>query len=127
MNPSTSNGLKMYQTATKARETRLNPRIKNKKEFMDAMKSDAVSFGRGSVVSNLRFEDKIYDILVDVESLDVEKVRSFTSQYLYERNSSDVPPGDHNMRMYDINPAEDNEDKARLYKRVKMNMIGERI
>ena len=31
------------------------------------------------------------------------------------------------MRMYDINPAEDNEDIAIFYKIVKMNMIGERI
>ena len=40
INPTTSNGLKMYQSATTARETLLNPKIKTKKEFLDAMVSD---------------------------------------------------------------------------------------
>ena len=77
INPSTSNGLKMYQTATKTRDTLLNPRIKNKKEFMDAMKSDAVSFGWGSLINNVIVGTKTCKILVDVQELDVIKVRSF--------------------------------------------------
>ena len=73
LNSSTSNGLKMYQTAVKARETRLNARIKNKKECMDAMKPDFVSIGCGSVISNVTVGNETYNILVDVQTLDEKK------------------------------------------------------
>ena len=81
INPSTSTGLKMYQIATAKRDTLLNPRIKSKKEFLDAMTSDSVSFGWGKFVNKITVGTDEYSILSDVQKLDIDKVRSFTSQF----------------------------------------------
>ena len=127
INPSTSNGLKMYQMATTKRDPLLNPRIKSKKEFMDAMASDSVSFGWGKLINNVKVGDQTFSILKDVQKLNLDKVRSFTSQYLYQANSDVVPPADHNMVMFDIDPENVETDKIIFYARVRMNMIGTRI
>ena len=127
INPSTSTGLKMYQIATAKRDALLNPRIKTKKDFLDAMTSDSVSFGWGKFVNKIRVGAQEFSILSDVQKLDVEKVRGFTSQFLYARLSTAAPPSNHNRVMYDIDPENNDGDKEIFYARVRMNMIGERI
>ena len=127
INPSTSNGLKMYQNATAKRDPLLNPRIKSKKEFLDAMKSDAVSFGWGTLINKIDVAGTEYSILSDVQKLDVDKVRAHMSKYLYIRNSTQVPPDNCNMTLFDIDPDNVAADKVTFYARVRSNMIGERI
>ena len=69
----------MYQTATKARETRLNHRTKTAKDFMDAMKVSSGSFRWGSVLSNITVGANTYYFLRDVKDLDTENVRAYTA------------------------------------------------
>ena len=81
INPTTSNGLKMSQSATNARSTLLNPKIKTKKEFLDAMASDSARFGWGSLINQVGVGGESYSILKDVQKLDVDKVRQHTSKF----------------------------------------------
>ena len=127
INPTTSNGLKMYQSATNARSTLLNPKIKTKKEFLDAMASDSARFGWGSLINQVGVGGESYSILKDVQKLDVDKVRQHTSKFLYQDNSTDVPPENHNMTLFAIDPENNNNHKNIYYARVKINMIGQRI
>jgi hypothetical protein len=127
INPTTSNGLKMYQSATTARETLLTPKIKTKKEFLDAMASDSARFGWGSLINQVVVGGESFSILKDVQKLDVDKVRQHTSKFLYQDNSTDVPPENHFMTLFAINPENDNNHKNIFYARVKINMIGQRI
>ena len=50
---------------------------------MDTMKSDEVSFGWGSLINNVIVVTKTCKILVDMQELDVNKGRSFTSQFYF--------------------------------------------
>ena len=102
--PTTSNGLKMYQSATTARETLLNPEIKTKKEFLDVMVSDSARFGWSSLINNVNVGGKSFSILKDVQKPDVDKVRRYTSKYLYMQNSTELPPADHGLVLYEIYP-----------------------
>ena len=126
INPSTSKGLKLYQAATKERETLLNPRIKNQKEIMDAFKTDAVNFAWGDLINNVKVDGYRYSILHHLQQLSVDKVRAFTCRYLYNWNERVVPPDDSRV-LYDIYPKKDPVDREIFFKRVRINMIGLRI
>ena len=129
INPSKTNGLKMYQMATKERDTPLNPKVKSKKEFMDAMNSDSVSFGWGKMINAIPtgVGTETCSILKDVQKLNVSKVRAYTSQYLFQRNSTVEPPPNHDRKAFAIHPDTNDPDKQIFYARVRINMIGERI
>ena len=115
--------------ATKARDTLLTPKAKSKKEFIDAMISDSVSFGWGAVINSIPYGDgtNTGSILRDIQKVTIADVRKYTSQFLYQPNSNDVPPEDYDMSVFPILPDQNPNEKDIFYARVRINMIGERI
>ena len=132
INPATTNGLKLYQAATEERDESelLSLKIASASQFIDAMKSDATRFGWGKLISKVSVEldGTMYEknILQDFKSLSIEKVRiHMNSVFKAKAGSGVVPTGD--LKMFDIDPAADANDKKIFFLRVRSHMIGLRI
>ena len=129
INPATQTGLKLYQAATEEREDSelLSLKIADAKQFMDAMKSDAAKFGWNKLTSTIEVGGDKYDILKDFRHLSVEKVRVAMNWVYEDRDAPSpvVPVGD--LVMYDIDPANENQDRPVFYARVRANIIGLRL
>jgi hypothetical protein len=129
INPATTTGLKLYKTATAARDDsqQLNPKIGNSKEFIDAMQYDSAKFSWGQLISKVEIEgsnDK-KDILLDFRELSIKNVRQFMGKVYFNKDGSNVP--DTASQAFDIDPASDDDDKKIFFKRVRSDMIAHRI
>jgi hypothetical protein len=129
INPATTNGLKLYQSATANRsdDEKLTTSIAKQKEFIDAMKQDATQYSWGILTSQITDGTVKSDILRDFKSLTVDKVRTFTNNIFHHRTSTDLPTTPTNPTMFDIDPATIPEDRKIFYQRVRANIIGLRI
>jgi hypothetical protein len=65
INPSTSNGLKLYQAATASRteSDKIDTTITNQKAFLDAMKDDATQFAWGILTARIKIGNSNKNIL----------------------------------------------------------------
>ena len=137
INPSNSNGLKLYQAATAARDEAdlLSLKIANATQFIDAMKEDATKFAWGKLTASVEETISVpgtgakkvkRDVLRDFKHLTVNKVRIHMNKVFESKTpSTNVPTS--SLKMFDIDPANDTDDKDTFYLRVRANMIGLRI
>ena len=126
INPTTSNGLKLYQAATAVRSdtAKLTATISKSKEFLDAMRDDSAKFGWGTLVSNIGTDKK--QILHDFKDLSLSIVRKSMNPIFYSRTETELPPTKKPI-MFNIDPLNDETDKVIFFKRVRANMIGQRL
>jgi hypothetical protein len=128
INPTTSNGLKLYQAGTAARSdtSKLSATIAKSKFFLDAMRDDATKFGWGMLISNIGSNN--LQILHDFKDVKLNEVRGEMNAIFHKRNDkTTLPPNDKNPNMFAIDPATNDSDKIIFYQRVRANMIGQRI
>ena len=128
INPATTTGLKLYQSATADRsdESRLSLSIAKSSQFLDAMKADATKFSWGKLTSTISIEGSNRDILKDFKHVDVEKVRlRMNPVFKHRTDVAALPTGD--LVAFAIDPAVDDADKPIFYSQVRANMIGLRI
>jgi hypothetical protein len=126
INPTTTNGLKLYQAATISRSdaSKLTATIAKSKDFLDAMRDDSAKFGWGTLISNIGVDKK--QILHDFKELSLVTVRKAMNPIFFHRTSTDLPPAK-KPNMFAINPSSNDDDKIIFFKRVRANMIGQRI
>ena len=126
INPTTSNGLKLYQAATTSRSdaSKLTATIAKSKEFLDAMHDDSAKFGWGTLISNVGDDKK--QILHDFKELSLITVRKAMNPIFFDRANTDLPPAK-KPNMFSIDPLSNDDDKIIFFKRVRANMIGQRI
>ena len=132
INPTSSNGLKLYQAGTADRDDSdlLTLKIVKSEQFIDAMKTDATKFSWGKLIATI--EETVDGttvkraILTDFKDLKVEKVRVHMNKVFESKTpSTTVPTG--SLKMFEIDPAANDDDKKTFYLRVRANMIGLRI
>jgi hypothetical protein len=126
INPTTSNGLKLYQAATSIRsdDSKVTATIAKSKEFLDAMRDDSAKFGWGTLIANIGPNKK--HILHDFKDLTLNIVRTTMNPIFFDRTSTDLPPSS-KPNMFTIDPINSQDDKAIFFKRVRANMIGQRL
>lgn len=128
INPGTSNGIKMFNAATQSRDTdeKMQLKVSKSKEFIEAMKDDANAYCWGILTASIEIDGEKYDILKDFPKLNVESVRKSMGKTFYSK-SDEIPTVYTQNRMFDIDPADDEEDRKVFHDRVRANMIGQRI
>jgi hypothetical protein len=127
INPSTSNGLKLFTTGTAPRKDKLNATLANSKPFLEAMRDDSADFGWGILISNIKVNGVKKQILENFTDLDVDKVRISMNPIFFHRTSTDLPPTKNKPKMFSIDPVNNEQDRPIFYSRVRANMIGMRI
>jgi hypothetical protein len=127
INPSTSNGLKLFTAGTAPRKDKLNATLANSKPFLEAMRDDAADFGWGTLISNIIVNGVKKNILENFNDLDIDKVRLSMNPIFYHRTSTELPPTKNKPKMFAIDPLNNEEDRSIFYARVRANMIGMRI
>jgi hypothetical protein len=127
INPSTTNGLKLFTAGTVARKEKLNATLSNSKPFLEAMRDDAADFGWGILISNVLVDGNKKQILENFNDLDVEKVRKFMNPTFFHRTDTNLPPTKNKPPMFTIDPINNEDDRKIFYNRVRANMIGMRI
>jgi hypothetical protein len=128
INPTTSNGLKLYQAGTTARAdtSKLSATISKSKSFLEAMRDDATKYGWGMLISNIGNNN--LQILHDFKDIKLKDVREEMNPIFHLKDDkTTLPPNDKNPNMFSIDPATDETDKVIFYQRVRANMIGQRI
>ena len=128
INPMTTNGLKLYQAATAKRDESdlLTTKISTARQFIEAMKEDATKFSWGKLTSTVVVGTEEKDILEDFKDISVEKVRLRMNSIFYSRTDTTLPTL-RSLKMFDIDPANNDGDKPIFYARVRANIIGLRI
>jgi hypothetical protein len=127
INPSTTNGLKLFTSGTVARKEKLNATLSNSKPFLEAMRDDSADFGWGILISNVLVDGAKKQILENFNDLDVDKVRKFMNPVFFSRTDTNLPPSKNKPSMFEIDPINDEDDRKIFYARVRANMIGMRI
>jgi hypothetical protein len=127
INPTNSNGLKLYQAGTAAREeaSKVSATITKSKTFLEAMRDDATKFGWGMLISNIG--DNNHQILHDFKDINLKMVRLSMNPIFFDRTNTTTLPPEKKPNMFDIDPATVPGDKAIFFQRVRANMIGQRI
>ena len=127
INPTNSNGLKLYQagTAARAETSKVSATITKSKTFLDAMRDDATKFGWGMLISNIG--DNNHQILHDFKDINIKMVRLSMNPIFFDRTNTTTLPSEKKPNMFDIDPATEPRDKAIFFQRVRANMIGQRI
>ena len=139
INPTTANGLKLYQAATAERDDadKVSLKVGEAKKFLECMRDDAAKFCWGKLTRITRGTGTAavtLDILEDFRHLDLDKVRLHMNgvfhqdpQVLATAGTTPSIPTGANPTMFDIDPASDNNHKKIFYNRVRANMIGLRL
>ncbi len=131
INPATTQGLKLWQAATASRDDadKLVLKISKAKEFIDAMKQDAAQFSWGTLTSQINDgTNDLKDLIRDARVLTLDHVRGTMKTVFQTPNAGDALSTTHNNpTMFDIDPANNANDRPVFYKRVRANMIGLRI
>jgi hypothetical protein len=127
INPSTSNGLKLFTAGTAPRKDKLDATLANSKPFLEAMRDDAADFGWGTLISNIDINGEKKNILENFTDLDVDKVRISMNPVFFDRSSQNLPPTKNKPKMFAIDPVNTETDRPIFYARVRANMIGMRI
>ena len=127
INPSTSNGLKLFTSGTMPRKDKLNATLANSKPFLEAMRDDAADFGWGTLISNIEINGEKKNILENFTDLDVDKVRISMNPVFFHPSSKELPPTKNKPKMFAIDPVTKESDRPIFYSRVRANMIGMRI
>ena len=127
INPTNSNGLKLYQagTAPRADTSKVSATISKSKAFLEAMRDDATKFGWGMLISNIGSEN--LQILHDFREVNLKMVRLTMNPIFYNRTNNTTLPPEKKPNMFDIDPSSQPDDKIVFFKRVRANMIGQRI
>ena len=126
INPTTSNGLKLYQAATAVRAdtAKVAATIAKSKEFLDAMRDDSAKFGWGTLIANIGPDKK--QILHDFKDLNLTIVRTAMNPIFFSRTNTDLPPSS-KPNIFAIDPSTNADDKIIFFKQVQANMIGQRL
>jgi hypothetical protein len=127
INPTNSNGLKLYQAGTAARSdtSKVSATISKSKAFLDAMRDDATKFGWGMLISNIGPDN--LQILHDFKDVNLKMVRLSMNSIFYDRTNTTTLPPEKKPNMFSINPSSETTDKIIFFQRVRANMIGQRI
>ena len=129
INPSDSTGLKLFQAATKPREDadRLSCKLTTAQEFVDAMKEDSQSFGWGLLIDTINDGTDLLSMLSDFDRITMEMVRNHMSDTFYDEDGEVIPDDYMAMEAFAIDPANNEDHRAIFFRRVRANMIGQRI
>jgi hypothetical protein len=127
INPTNSNGLKLYQAGTASRPdtSKVTATITKSKAFLDAMRDDATKFGWGMLISNIGPDN--LQILHDFKGITLKMVRLSMNPIFYSRTNNTTVPPEKKPDMFDIDPSTQPLDKIIFFNRVRANMIGQRI
>ena len=141
INPSSSTGSKLWKDAVSVSSSadKLNPRIQNATEVISTFRAHATTYGWGPLINKIPITvngvqlDK--KILRDHKHIKVDDVRRATSGIFYQQHVltgmnqvlPSIPPSNHSMNMFHINPATDPNHRVIFYNRVRANMIGLKI
>lgn len=129
INPSDSTGLKLFQAATKPRDDadRLSCKLTTAQEFVDAMKEDSQNYGWGLLIDTVSDGTDLLSILNHFDTIDLDLVRNHMSDTFYDENGEAIPDDYKAMVAFDIDPANEEDHQAIFFRRVRSNMIGQRI
>ena len=140
INPTTTNGLKLFTSGTATRDSKLDATLKHSKSFLEAMRDDATAFGWGVLTASVTLLDDAGNLLNDANGnpvkknilenfneLDVQKVCQFMNSIFHHRTNAALHSLTDKPNMFDIQPATNANDRAIFYKRVRANMIGMHI
>lgn len=133
INPATTQGMKLFVYATSPVDSKekLDLTIGKQVEIINSLREYSAKFAWGKVISAIPVSDVVNaetkDILYDLNKLSETLVRQYTNSVFHQRNSRNLPATRTNPHAFDIDPANDPNDRPIFYQRVRLTMIGQFI
>ena len=131
INPSTSEGLKLFLKATeeKKEEQKLKISQTNVKNIMSAFESDARKYGWSSLVHIVPINDaaETKSIIKDCTSVTLSQVKKQARATWGDRTAAFNDEVPDNLVITEIDPAGEPTDRVHFYRRTRATMIAKRV
>ena len=132
VNPGTPEGLKLYNKAIEAPDTKLNIGQKNSRDIVSSFEKDASDFGWGPAISAIQVNDNpapdFKSILTKAREINLEHVQKAARRtwgQLAGLQWNDPLPND--LTIFDIDPAINVAQRPQFFRRTRSIMIAKRI